>query len=128
MLVFNYDIAMMKKCKNYQNWNSYSYSFLFFLIFSGGNFVYEVAMLLHRDFVDAEQMTMSFFRVGRTGGEAEMSRDGEAVECIRPVAPLQDVDVDVWVYVWRRLGTGWRVVVVDILDLLIWIWLFFLFI
>ena len=71
--------------------------FLFFLIFSGGNFVYEVAMLLHRDFVDAEQMTMSFFRVGRTGGEAEMSRGGEAV-------------------------------VVDILDLLIWIWLFFLFI
>ena len=85
-------------------------------------------MLLHRDFVDAEQMTMSFFRVGRTGGEAEMSRDGEAVECIRPVAPFQDVDVDVWVYVWRRLGTGWSVVVVDILDLLIWIWLFFLFI
>ena len=67
--------------------------FLFFLIFSGGNFVYEVAMLLHCDFVDAEQMTMSFFRVGRTGGEAEMSRYGEAI-----------------------------------LDLLIWIWLFFLFI
>ena len=54
------------KCKNYQNWDS-------FLFPSGGNFVEDGAMLLHREFVDTEEVSVSRFRGGRTGGEAKMA-------------------------------------------------------
>ena len=65
-------------------------------------------MLLHREFVDMEEVSVSRFRAGRTGGEAKMAWDCEAVEGVGPVSPLQDVCVDVW----RWLGTGVGVVVV----------------
>ena len=48
-------------------------------------------MLLHREFVDAEEVSMSRFRGGRTGGEAEMARDGEAVDGVGPVSSLDIV-------------------------------------
>ena len=82
-------------------------------------------MLLHRELVDSEQMSVSYFRGGRAGGEAEMARNGEAVEGVRPVSSLQDVNVDVWI--WRGLGTG-DGVVVDVWDVLVEIWFFFRFI
>ena len=66
-------------------------------------------MLLHREFVDAEQVPVSYFRGGRAGSKTKMARDGEAVEGVWPVSSLQDVDVDVWI--WRGLGTGDGVVV-----------------
>ena len=40
-------------------------------------------MLLHREFVDAEEVSVSRFRGGRTGGEAKMAWDCEAVEGVR---------------------------------------------
>ena len=79
-------------------------------------------MLLHREFVDAEEVSVSRFRGGRTGGEAEMARDCEAVEGIWPVSPLQNVCVDVWI--WRGLGTGVGVVVV-VWDVLVGLWFLF---
>ena len=66
-------------------------------------------MLLHSEFVDAEEVSMSRFLGGRTGGEAEMARDGEAVEGVGPVSSLQNVNIDVWI--WRGLGTVVGVVV-----------------
>ena len=66
-------------------------------------------MLLHFDFVDAEEVSMSRFLGGRTGGEAEMARGGEAVEGVGPVSSLQNVNVGVWI--WRGLGTVVGVVV-----------------
>ena len=59
--------------------------------------------------MDAEEVSMSRFLGGRTGGEAEMARDGEAVEGVGPVSSLQDVNVDVWI--WKGLGTVVGVVV-----------------
>ena len=58
-------------------------------------------MLLHREFVDTEEVSVSRFRGGRTGGEAKMAWDCEAVEGVGPVSSLQDVNVDVWI--WRGL-------------------------
>ena len=79
-------------------------------------------MLLDREFVDTEEVSVSRFRGGRTGGKAEMARDGEAVEGVWPVSSLQDVDIDVWI--WRGLGTGVGVVVV-VWDVLVGLWFLF---
>ena len=79
-------------------------------------------MLLHREFVDTEEVSVSRFRGGRTGGEAKMAWDCEAVEGVGPVSSLQDVNVDVWI--WRGLGTG-VVVVVVVWDCLVGLWFLF---
>ena len=66
-------------------------------------------MLLHFDFVEAEELSMSRFLGGRVGGETEMARGSEAVDGVGPVSSLQNVDVGVWI--WRGLGTVVGVVV-----------------
>ena len=66
-------------------------------------------MLLHLNFVEAEELSMSRFLGGRAGGETEMARGGEAVDGVGPVSSLQNVDVGVWI--WRGLGTVVGVVV-----------------
>ena len=70
-------------------------------------------MLLHSDFVMAEELSMSRFLGGRTGGETEVAGGGEAVDGVGPVSSLQNVNVDVWV--WRGLVIAVGVVVGDIL-------------
>ena len=65
-------------------------------------------MLLHSDFVMAEELSMSRFLGGRSGGETEAAGGGEAVDGVGPVSSLQNVNV---VWVWRGLVMAVGVVV-----------------
>ena len=69
-------------------------------------------MLLHSDFVMAEELSMSRFLGGRSGGETEAAGGGEAVDGVGPVSSLQNVNV---VWVWRGLVVTVGVVVGDVL-------------
>ena len=77
---------------------------------------------MHAELVHAEEVSMSRLRGGRTGGEAKMSSDGEAVEGVGPVPDpcigeiglgtgvgvfvFGGVDVGLWL--WLRAAEGWR--------------------
>ena len=69
-------------------------------------------MLLHSDFVMAEELSMSRFLGGRSGGETEAAGGGEAVDGVGPVSSLQNVNV---VWVWRGLVMTVGVVVGGVL-------------
>ena len=51
-------------------------------------------MLLHREFVDTEEVSVSRFRGGRTGGEAKMAWDCEAVEGVSPGCQRRCLDLE----------------------------------
>ena len=76
-------------------------------------------MLLHFNFVDAEELSMSRFLVflgGRMGGDAGATLGCEAVDGVGPVSSFQNVDVDVWIR--RGLGT-------DVWGILVGLWFLF---
>ena len=83
------------------------------ILFVGKQRIYDGAVLLHFNFVDAEELSMSRFLVflgGRMGGDAGTTLGGEAVDGVGPISSFQNVDVGVWI--GRGLGTDvWGIVV-----------------